>query len=65
MRLIEVKKSLNTGLNTGRFNLHYINVNHIVDVYEWSDLTIILLSTGDKIECVNALSDILTRINCS
>jgi len=60
MRLIEVNKSL----NVGKFNLHYINVDHIVDVYEWSNQTVILLSTGDKIECVNVLSDILTKINC-
>ena len=59
MKLIEVSKKFG---DTGRYNTHHINVNHIVEVYEWSGSTVILLSTGEKIECLEVLNNILGKI---
>ena len=59
MKLIKVSKKFG---DVGRFNTHYINVNHIVEVYEWSNATIIVLSTGEKVECLEVLNNILDQI---
>lgn len=59
MKLIEVKKKIG---DSGRFNTHYINVNYIIDIYEWGNATVIVLNNGEKIECLNALTDILNQI---
>ena len=62
MKLIRVNKKFG---NSGSYTTHYINVNHIIDVYEWSNSTIIVLSNGEKIECLEVLTNILDQINKS
>ena len=59
MKLIEVNKKFG---DSGRSNTHYVNVNHIVDIYEWSGSTVIVLSNGDKLECLDTLNNILNKI---
>ena len=61
MKLIKVSKKFGDS-DSGRFNTHYINVDHIVDVYEWSNATVIVLSTGEKVECFEVLNNILGQI---
>jgi len=59
MKLIEVKKKMG---DSGRFNTHYINVNYIIEIYEWGNATVIVLSNNDKIECLDGLEGILNKI---
>ena len=60
MKLIEVNKAVG---ETGRFNLHYINPNHIIEVFEWMNQTVIRLRDVGEIRCINTLSDILNKIS--
>jgi hypothetical protein len=59
MKLIEVKKKLG---DSGRYNTHYINVNYIVEVYEWVNVTVIVLNNNEKIECLETLENVLNKI---
>ena len=56
---IEVKK----GLTEARFNVHYINVLHIVDFYEWGGCTQIVLNNNRTIDVIDTVQEILEKIN--
>jgi hypothetical protein len=59
MKLIEIKKKIG---DSGRYNTHYINVNYIVEVYEWGNATVIVLNNNEKIECLETLENVLNKI---
>jgi ACT domain-containing protein len=59
IKFIEVKKSL----GENRFNIHHINVFHIVDMYPWNGVTQIKLSTDNIIEVSDTVHEILEKIN--
>lgn len=59
MKLIQVKKNLG---NSGKYNIHYVNPNHIISIHEWSDERVLLLSNGDKLSCLDSLSDIMNQL---
>lgn len=59
IKFIEVKKRL----GENRFNIHHINVFHIVEMYTWNGVTQIKLSTDNIIEVSDTVHEILEKIN--
>lgn len=58
-KFIKVKKIL----SENRFNIHYINVFHIVDFCTWNECTEILLSNNQTVEVTDTVQEILEKIN--
>jgi hypothetical protein len=54
MKYIKVFKVL----GNSRHNIHYINVDHIIEFYEWNGNIMFHLSNNEKMECANKIEEI-------
>lgn len=59
IKFIEVKKRL----SETKFNIHHINIFHIIEFYEWNGVTQITFSNSNTIEVLDTVEDIIERLN--